>query len=402
MIKEINKRDLKIGMYIHKIPIEWIHNPFWKSEFQLTSQKDLEIILCSKIEKIIIDCDKGLCVKNCCENEKDVDFEARIYEGVIISEAIEEDDYLNASAVIKNTHQAVHAMFNQVRMGKAIDVNQAKNLAKDINQSVLKNGRALISLARLKTADNYTYMHSVAVAGLMASLARQLLMSEVDIQKACFAGLMHDLGKAIIPLDILNKPGKLSDDEFELVKQHPRQGHDLLVSAGINDKAVLDVCLHHHEKMDGTGYPDSLNQNNLSLMARMGAICDIYDAITSNRPYKNGWDPSESIKLMSKWCGSHLDTRVFHAFVKAIGIYPIGSLVRINSDMLGVVVDQNDKTLLRPKVKVFFLIETKKNIDPLLIDLSDTSKKYEITQREDPADWSIGDWNKIWAEYNTN
>ncbi|CAB5682144.1 Cyclic di-GMP phosphodiesterase response regulator RpfG [Comamonas aquatica] len=399
MIKEIHKKDLKLGMYIQKFLIDWIDNPFWKSEFHLTSQKDLEIILCSKIEKILIDCDKGLCVKDCCEIDSKIDLSSNV-EDKKFSDAIEEDDYLHASEVILKTHHAVHSMFNQARMGKAIDVDQAKNLAQDITRSVLRNGRALISLARLKSADNYTYMHSVAVAGLMASLAKQLCMQKSDIQKACFAGLMHDLGKAAIPLEILNKPGKLTDDEFDVVRRHPLQGYELLVSAGVNDETVLDVCLHHHEKMDGTGYPKSLNQGNMSLMARMAAICDIYDAITSNRPYKNGWDPAESIKLMSKWCGDHLDTRVFHAFVKAIGIYPIGSLVRVNSNMLGVVVDQNEKTLLKPMVKVFFSIDEKKHIEPMLLDLFASSKKYEITQREDPADWSIGDWNKIWAEYS--
>ena len=133
-------------------------------------------------------------------------------------------------------------------------------------------------------------------------------------------------------------------------------------------------------------------------MAKMGAICDIYDAITSNRPYKAGWDPAESIKRMYNWCGEHLDTQVFHAFVRTLGIYPIGSLVRLNNGMLGVVTEQNHSTLLHPKVKAFFSINTLQYCKPELFDLSEPSCTCAIVQREDPVAWKLGDWSHIWAE----
>jgi HD-GYP domain-containing protein (c-di-GMP phosphodiesterase class II) len=134
-----------------------------------------------------------------------------------------------------------------------------------------------VSLARLKTQDDYTYMHSVAVCALMTALAKQLGLSGQESKQAGLAGLMHDVGKAGIPLEILNKPGALTDEEFDLVKQHPKKGHGFLELAGIKDPVTLDVCLHHHEKMDGNGYPDKLTGKEISLFARMGAICDVYD-----------------------------------------------------------------------------------------------------------------------------
>jgi HD-GYP domain-containing protein (c-di-GMP phosphodiesterase class II) len=136
------------------------------------------------------------------------------------------------------------------------------------------------------------------------------------------AGLMHDLGKALMPMDVLNKPGKLTDAEFAIIKSHPVEGHRLLLTGQDVDPLVLDVCLHHHEKTDGSGYPKGLKGDEISLFAKMGAVCDVYDAITSNRPYKSGWDPAESLRKMAEWANGHFDGKVFQAFVKESGYLP--------------------------------------------------------------------------------
>ena len=197
-------------------------------------------------------------------------------------------------------------MFAEARMGKAVDAEQCLPLVNDISESVFRNPGALVSLARLKTQDDYTYMHSVAVCALMVALGRELGHDEAQCREAGMAGLLHDLGKAAMPLDVLNKPGKLTDDEFRIMRSHPARGHDMLAEGRGVGEGVLDVCLRHHEKMDGSGYPGKLAGDQISLLARMGAVCDVYDAITSNRPYKQGWDPAESIARMATWAG-HFD-----------------------------------------------------------------------------------------------
>jgi HD-GYP domain-containing protein (c-di-GMP phosphodiesterase class II) len=163
---------------------------------------------------------------------------------------------------------------------------------------------------------------------------------------------------------------------------------------------VLDVCLHHHEKTDGSGYPKGLKADEISLFAKMGAVCDVYDAITSNRPYKLGWDPAESLRKMAEWANGHFDGKVFQAFVKSLGIYPIGSLVKLTSGRLGVVIEQTGKSLTTPSVKVFFSTKSNMRIVPEVIDLSHPGVTEKIVSREDPAKWRFADLNELWSGLN--
>ena len=159
---------------------------------------------------------------------------------------------------------------------------------------------------------------------------------------------------------------------------------------------MLDVCLHHHEKVDGSGYPHRLVGEQISLYARMGAVCDVYDAITSTRPYKQGWDPAESIRKMAEWKG-HFDPVVFQAFVKTVGIYPVGSLVRLESGRIGVVMEQQAKSLLAPRVKVFFSAKSKTPIPQEILDLSKLVGRDRIVGRESAEGWGFRNVDELWS-----
>lgn len=282
---------------------------------------------------------------------------------------------------------AVTSMFNEVRMGNAIKVSEVAPLVEEISQSITRNPEAFLNLARLKTKDDYTYMHSVAVCALMIALGKQLGLNSADLKEVGLAGLLHDVGKMMIPEDILNKPGKLTDEEFEIVKGHPLKGWELLHSSPDITATALDVCLHHHERVDGKGYPDKLSGDKLTLFARMGAVCDVYDALTSNRCYKNGWEPADTIRKMAEWRDGHFDERVFQAFVKTIGIYPSGTLVRLKSGRLAIVLEQTERSLLSPVVKVFFSTKSNEPILPETIDLSRSQES--IAGAEDPIKWGF-------------
>jgi len=397
MLKKIPVEKLTLGMHLQAFCGAWLDHPFWRTKFVLTDPNDLLLIAESPIKEVWIDISKG----------GDVDTAAGEIMTEVVSAAdippeqpaVQEkasftDEVKRATKIVAKGKEAVVSMFQEARMGKAIEAEAAAPLVEEISNSVMRNPGALISLARLKTADDYTFMHSVAVCALMIALARQLDLDEQQVREAGMAGLLHDLGKAMIPLEVLNKPGKLTDEEFALVKTHPEEGHKLLLEGSGVSEVTKDVCLHHHEKIDGSGYPKGLNGETMSLFAKMGAVCDVYDAVTSNRPYKAGWDPAESIKRMAEWTG-HFDPMVFQAFVKSLGIYPIGSLVKLASGKLGVVIEQGEQSLLKPKVKIFFSTKSQAYIKPEVIDLARSPEK--IAGREDAAKWGIKDVDHYWA-----
>ncbi len=405
MLKRIRVEQLILGMHIKEFCGSWMEHPFWRTGFVLKDPKDLERILGSSIKEVWIDSSKGLDVAageqavSVAQSDEQVEQELRaVADAQRQTAPVPLDvEYQKAALICRQSKQAVVSMFREARMGKTVDASGAQRLVEEISDSVSRNASALISLARLKNADDYTYMHSVAVCAMMIALARQLGLDEVQTRSAGLAGLLHDLGKAAMPMEVLNKPGKLTDAEFSIMKSHPVEGHKMLLAVGNVDPIALDVCLHHHEKTDGSGYPKGLKDEQISLFAKMGAVCDVYDAITSNRPYKHGWDPAESLRKMAEWAKGHFDQQVFQAFVKSLGIYPIGSLVRLASGRLGVVVEQSTKSLTMPLVKVFFSTKSNLRIPPEVIDLSAPTCSDKIAGREDPATWKFRDLDELWS-----
>jgi putative nucleotidyltransferase with HDIG domain len=245
---------------------------------------------------------------------------------------------------------------------------------------------------RLKHKDDYTYMHSLAVCVLMQVLAKQIGLPNDKIRQVGLAGLLHDIGKTGIDKEVLNKPGALTEGELTLVKLHPERGHALLLEANITDEVVLEVCLHHHEKTNSLGYPHQLKADDISVFAKMGAVCDVYDAITSDRPYKKGWQPGFALQQMAQWEG-HFDDRVFRAFVKSVGIYPVSSVVALSSGRVAVVVEQSAQSLLKPVVKVFFSTLSNSSLPVQVVHLATESDA--IVGHVQPEDYPMHDIEQI-------
>ena len=406
MLKKISVKQLTVGMFLKEFCGSWMEHPFWRNSFEISEAKVIEQILASSIREVWIDTSRGRDVArdepviSVAESEAQINAELDAAAATVrdIAPVSVQQEMKRAARICAQAKRAMTSMFQEARMGNAVEAGGARRLVEEITDSVTRNPSALISLARLKTADDYTYMHSVAVCALMISLARQLKVDESLIRKLGIAGLLHDMGKAMMPLEVLNKPGKLTDDEFRIMKSHPEEGFKLLRDSQYVDEITFDVVLHHHEKTDGSGYPERLKDTEISLYAKMGAVCDVYDAITSNRPYKSGWDPAESLRKMAEWANGHFDPTVFQAFVKSLGIYPIGSLVRLKSGRLGVVVEQSAASLLKPRIKVFFSTRSNAHIWPELLDLSAPGCNDQIAGREDPAKWKFPDLNDLWRE----
>ena len=401
MRKKISVDDVVVGMYVAELCGSWIDNPFWRSSFLVAGPKNIALLRGSRIREVWIETEQGLDVAKAAAPAPTLPQAVAVRASPSIQPSPAPipiaDELARAAQICAQARVAVTSMFREARMGNAVDGAGAEQLVQEISDSVARNASALISLARLKTADDYTYMHSVAVCAMMIALARQLHLDEADVRAAGVAGLLHDMGKALLPIEVLNKPGKLTDAEFAVVRSHPALGHKMLSDGANLDSMALDVCLHHHEKTDGSGYPKGLKGEQISLYARMGAVCDVYDAITSNRPYKSGWDPAESMRRMGEWVGGHFDPAVFQAFARSLGIYPVGSLVRLTSGRIGVVVEQSPASLTTPVVKVFFSSKSSQRIRPELVDLSDRAGSEKIILREDPAKWNFADIDELWS-----
>ena len=416
MLKTIDVDQLRPGMFIQRLHGSWLKHPFWRSSF-LASEQDVERIRASAVESVEIDVRRGLDAPPA-DRRQAVDpggHEASASVGAAAdpdpatgagsrADAVAGphaaadlgSELTRARRICQEGRDAVEAMFREVRMGRMVDPAAMLPLADEITASVDRHPGALISIARLKTADDYTYLQSVAVSALMVALARQLGLDEAQCREAAMGGLLHDLGKACMPLDILNKPGQLTDDEYMVMRTHPEEGERLLRHSGLENAAVLHMVRHHHEKYDGGGYPARLPADAIPLLTRMSAVCDVYDAITSNRPYKEGWDPGESLRRMASWKG-HFDPAVLKAFIASVGIYPIGTLVRLSSERLAVVLEQGPGALSAPRVRVFFSARLRRQVLQQDLDLWAPGCGERITGIESPRQWGFRELEKLWA-----
>ncbi len=355
MLKKISVGDLVLGMYFCGFDAGWLDHPFWKSRFLLKRANDLEQAQASGIAYCWIDVSRGLDVMAASDDDRLTvptrpatrgDDVAAVVAGVTDDPRLEQ-----AVALREHAREVTRSMFASARMGRVVALPQCVALVEEIACSVLHDPTGLLSVLRLKLNDEYTYLHSVAVCALTVALGRTLGLSESACREAGLCGYLHDVGKAFIDEDILNKPGKLSDEEFALIKRHPELGHQYLIQNPEMPAYACEVCLHHHERLDGRGYPDALPADAITQYTRMTAICDVYDALTSERPYKHGWDPADALCQMASWEG-HFDRRLLLAFVKTLGIYPVGSVVRLESGLAGLVIRQNPADLTRPVLKV--------------------------------------------------
>lgn len=407
VLKRIAVSDLLLGMYVDEFCGSWMDHPFWRAGFVVSTDVDLRRIQESGISEVWIDSGKGLDIEagvDAIEGHESTDarIEAQLRDVAATAKqrtrrnSQKVDALKEASRVLANSRQVVAAVFGEARMGSVRDTGDAAGAVDNIAESVARNPAAIIGLARLKSADDYTFMHSVAVCALMVALARTLGFDEKDIRIAGMAGLLHDVGKAQIPLSVLNKPGALDDKEWETMRSHPERGYQILREARGATPAALEAVLHHHEKVDGTGYPHKLSGRQITQLTKMTTVCDVYDAITSDRPYKAGWQPTVALRKMAEWANGHFDDSIFKAFVKTVGIYPIGSLVRLKSDRLAVVVAQDDAQLLEPTVKAFFSLRSKMHITPTTIQLG-KSVRDRIISIEDPEAHGLKKIEELWA-----
>ncbi|ODB34149.1 phosphodiesterase [Pseudoalteromonas sp. BMB] len=278
--------------------------------------------------------------------------------------------------------------FADIKAGKAIEIEAFKATASGFIDSVFRNQDALSCIARIREKDAYLLEHSINVSILMAIFCKHLGYSRELTEEMTTGALLHDIGKIEIPDDILHKPGKLSLDEYGIMKSHAKYSFDILLNAGLG-RVACEIAGYHHERLDGTGYPYGKTADELPQHVRMAAIVDVYDALTAERIYKEGMTPIKAFKLMREGCPHHFDEQLLSRFIACIGVYPVGTLVKLTSGKVGVIAQSNPKTPLKPVVKVFYHAKHMHYIEVQDIDLSAKKANDELESAIKPEEFKL-------------
>jgi putative nucleotidyltransferase with HDIG domain len=397
VIKKVKTGQLKPGMFVHDFNCGWLQHPFFASTIKIKNGKMIQKIFDSGIQEVYIDTDKGLDVADApTEQEVDKNIQTEISRvaepetgdrnPVSVKEEINK-----AQEIKKEAKQAVQEIMEDIRLGKRLEVDKADRVVNKMVDSIFRNKDALVSLGRIKKTDEYTFFHSVSVSVLLISFAKHLGFDPELIKSIGIGGLLHDVGKMKVPAEILKKPGKLSDDEYKKIKGHAVHSRLILEQYPDISDLSLFIAAQHHERFDGTGYPDGLKGNEINEFGRMAAIVDVYDAITSDRCYHRGMLPSEALRKLFEWSEFHFDRTLVQHFIRCMGIYPVGTLVSLESGLIGVVMDHGERSLLQPIVRIIYDIIRKQHIDPYAVDLSQLEGGSEdrIKGYEQPEKWDI-------------
>jgi putative nucleotidyltransferase with HDIG domain len=298
-------------MFVEEIESDKCARPH--ARFMISGPKDLQRVMGSRTMSAIIDTSKGLDIQHpgvALSPSDPARFEHELHSRFSAKEVAE------ARATVAIVAPMITEMLAPARTS-TLDLRCASAAVAELMNSATGNVAALISLARLKRADETTFLHSLSVSVLMVTLGRVLGMDEGEVRELGLGGLVHDIGKAAIPADVLNKAGALTADEFAIIKNHAELGYEMLKLVDHIPASVLDICRYHHEKIDGSGYPHHLKSNAIPYNARIAAICDVYDALTTIRPYKTAWTPWQAVDWMMTSKG-HFDRALLKTFVSRI------------------------------------------------------------------------------------
>ncbi|MBP2449777.1 putative nucleotidyltransferase with HDIG domain [Rhizobium leguminosarum] len=304
-------------MFVEDVESGGPHTTHRFSPFAISSPDEVSRMMNSNLMTVVIDVRKGLDVEPGVPSYQPTD--GSIFDTQLLA-SFSAGDIKVARQCITDTKPHIRDVLSEARINGAFAAHAASAAVEKIMTSAMDNAGALIAVAKLKEKDEITFLHSLAVSALMIAFGRSLGHAEDDVRLLGIGGLVHDLGKMALPNTILTKTGKLTAEEMNLVRKHPQRGYELVSQLENSPQQVLDICLYHHEKFDGSGYPRKIAGTKIPYVARLAAICDVYDALTTIRPYKRAWSQSEAVNMMMNSPG-HFDTDLLSAFVSKMVIH---------------------------------------------------------------------------------
>lgn len=389
--KQIDTRDLAIGMYVQELDRPWLETPFLFQGFTIESQEEINTLreLCDNVY-ITRDSDSGSgsgsgsdsvtiqwkrpesCETGNTELTRVLDIPHR---STYHDQAQVEDELEPAREIYRECHKTVEVLFDSVRNGQAIEATAIKETVNGVVSSVLRNPDAFMLLRMMKSKESYSYAHAIDSCALASSFCRHLGFPKSELQDIAFGALILDVGIIKIPDDVVNTEGRLSKAAIQLVREHVSHGVELLKHSEGIPSTSLKMVATHHERFNGKGYPNGLEGTEIPVCGRIAAIVDCYDAMTSKRPYKNPLSPHEAINELYKWRNIDFQDELVEQFIQCLGIYPTGTLVEMNTGQIGIILSQNRLRRLFPKI---LLIHNADNIPyekPHTLDLWEYSQK---------------------------
>lgn len=401
-VRKVTVDSLKIGMYVSSLDRPWLETPFALQGFLVNSQLDIDKI--SKFcEFVYVDFEKSE-VQDAPPRKRSapVSRPRKTRQELFPSRTLSDyrdagqfgDEYPKAKQAITTLTAGVTHIFDSVTRGSGLDVVKVKRSVEPMVESITRNPDACIWLARMKQADTYTYQHSIGCSIWAVALGRQLGLPKPDLRSLAIGGLLFDVGKLQVDKELIDSNRKLSDEEYQVVQNHVQLGLDAVKKSGLMNKDALEMIEYHHERHDGSGYPRGLKGDQIPIFARIAAIVDCYDAITSHRSYAKALPPSIAIKMLYEWRDVDFQAELVEEFIQAVGIYPAGTLVELSSGQVGVVLSEYRTRRLRPKVMILLDSNKKPVMDVQTINLLETThtedgKPLDIVNSLEPDAYGI-------------
>ncbi|WP_225206148.1 HD-GYP domain-containing protein [Novosphingobium huizhouense] len=415
MLKRVNTNEVRLGMFIHKLEGSWFKHPFWKARFLLEDEDMLDLLRDSAVPSVIIDTARGDDVQHVrvletvtASVDEPIRTSARrasfgrARRSPVSGDRLPPASSLKAGGVSAAAEfgaarraagragHIVNRIFLESRLGKAVAASDVEPVIEDIYASIQRNLYAFNGLLRCQQERNYVYGHSLAVSALMIALARTMRLTPHDTREAGMAGLLMDIGVGQLPPEAAPDDGDYRRLPVELQEAHVITGHALLKAAGDIPEQVLRVCLRHHERLDGSGYPYGLAGHDLDVLSRMAAVCDCYDNLVTGHGSANGIDPADAINALQAM-GPALDQQVLRHFIDTVGVYPIGSFVRLRSDRIAMVVDEAAADNAKPTVRIFHSLRQGGAVRQATLVLSQCYGEDDIAGTADPEALGLGD-----------
>jgi len=417
MKKKVSIQELRLGMYVSELDRNWRETPFLFQGFAIEKDEQIEELK-RYCQYVYIDTEEGYDVTpkrrpaapkplNILLPEEEPRERVHKLEEVVHrfkpghprppryqDVTTLEEEIGHAKEIVSETREAVYTIMDDVRLGRSINTAGAKKMVANMVDSVIRNPDALMCLNQLKNKDEYTALHSLRVCVLALAFGRHLDLSDEELNLLGIGALLHDIGKMKVPNDIINKPGKLTDEEFALMKSHVPRGVEILEQTHGISTVSIDVARFHHERYAGGGYAQGAKGENIGLFGSVGAIVDCYDAITSDRSYHTGMSAHDALKKMYSWRGRDFQPLLVEQFIQCMGIYPIGSVVELNTGGVGVVISINRKRRLKPKVALVLSpdkmpLSAVKVIDLMHQAAESTGHEVEIRKVLPPGEYGV-------------